>query len=148
MKKLLAALLAMMMLVSCVAVAMADEGSEPDWTEYNTLIAEVKAETDFTEREADVLRELVGGASNEEIAQAKTIGRSAMVFTISAESVFGAETPMKTSAPLMTSASASRPSTMRRAPSSRRATRTDSPPRASAGSSSIGRSPSPPRRCT
>ena len=51
MKKLLAALLAMMMLFSCVA-AMADAGSEPDWTEYNTLIAEVKAETDFTEREA------------------------------------------------------------------------------------------------
>ena len=32
MKKLLAALLAMMMLFSCVA-AMADAGSEPDWTE-------------------------------------------------------------------------------------------------------------------
>ena len=52
MKKLLAALLAMMMLVSCVAVAMADEGSEPDWTEYDKLIAEVKAETDFAAREA------------------------------------------------------------------------------------------------
>ncbi|MBQ3304712.1 MAG: peptide ABC transporter substrate-binding protein, partial [Clostridia bacterium] len=51
MKKLLAALLAMMMLFSCVA-AMADAGSEPDWTEYNTLIAEVKAETDFAAREA------------------------------------------------------------------------------------------------
>lgn len=52
MKKLLAALLAMMMLVSCVAIAMADEGSEPDWTEYDKLIAEVKAETDFEAREA------------------------------------------------------------------------------------------------
>ncbi|MBQ6120781.1 MAG: peptide ABC transporter substrate-binding protein, partial [Clostridia bacterium] len=51
MKKLLAALLAMMMLFSCIA-AMADAGSEPDWTEYNTLIAEVKAETDFAAREA------------------------------------------------------------------------------------------------
>ena len=52
MKKLLAALLAMMMLISCVAIAMADEGSEPDWTAYNELIAEVKSETDFAAREA------------------------------------------------------------------------------------------------
>ncbi len=52
MKKLLAALLAMMMLLSCAVVAMADEGSEPDWTEYNTLIAEIKSETDFAAREA------------------------------------------------------------------------------------------------
>ena len=51
MKKLLAALLAMMMLFSCVA-AMADAGSEPDWTEYNALIADIKAETDFAAREA------------------------------------------------------------------------------------------------
>ena len=51
MKKLLAALLAMMMLFSCIA-AMADAGSEPDWTEYNTLIADIKAETDFAAREA------------------------------------------------------------------------------------------------
>ena len=51
MKKLLAALLAMMMLVSCIA-AMADEGSEPDWTEYNALIADIKSETDFVAREA------------------------------------------------------------------------------------------------
>ena len=52
MKKLLAALLAMMMLLACVATAMADEGSEPDWTAYDALIAEVKAETDFAAREA------------------------------------------------------------------------------------------------
>ena len=52
MKKLLAALLAVMMLVSCVAIAVADEGSEPNWTEYDKLIAEVKAETDFVAREA------------------------------------------------------------------------------------------------
>ncbi len=52
MKKLLAALLAMMMLLACVATAMADEGSEPDWTGYDALIAEVKAETDFAAREA------------------------------------------------------------------------------------------------
>ena len=52
MKKLLAALLAMMMLLACVTAALADEGSEPDWTEYDKLIAEVKAETDFEAREA------------------------------------------------------------------------------------------------
>ncbi len=52
MKKLLAALLAMMMLLACVSAALADEGSEPDWTEYDKLIAEVKAETDFEAREA------------------------------------------------------------------------------------------------
>lgn len=52
MKKLLAALLAMMMLLACVTVAMADEGSEPNWDEYNALIAEIKAETDFEAREA------------------------------------------------------------------------------------------------
>ena len=52
MKKLLAALLAMMMLLACVAAAMADEGSEPDWTAYDAMVAEVKAETDFAAREA------------------------------------------------------------------------------------------------
>ena len=52
MKKLLAALLAMMMLLACVVTAMADEGSEPDWTAYNDLIAEIKSETDFAAREA------------------------------------------------------------------------------------------------
>ena len=52
MKKLLAALLAMMMILACVVSAMADEGSEPDWTEYDALIAEIKSTTDFAEREA------------------------------------------------------------------------------------------------
>jgi len=52
MKKLLAALLAMMMILACTVAAMADEGSEPDWSEYDALIAEVKSETDFAAREA------------------------------------------------------------------------------------------------
>ncbi|MGN0802940.1 MAG: ABC transporter substrate-binding protein [Candidatus Faecivicinus sp.] len=52
MKKLLAALLAMMLIVVCAAPAMADEGSEPDWSEYDALIAQIKSTTDFTEREA------------------------------------------------------------------------------------------------
>ncbi len=52
MKKLLAALLAAMMLIVCAVPAMADEGSEPDWTAYDELIAEIKASTDFEEREA------------------------------------------------------------------------------------------------
>ena len=52
MKKLLAALLAMMLIVACAAPAMADEGSEPDWSEYDALIAQIKSTTDFTEREA------------------------------------------------------------------------------------------------
>lgn len=52
MKKLLAALLAMMMILACLTAAMADEGSEPDWAPYDALIAEVKAETDFAAREA------------------------------------------------------------------------------------------------
>ena len=51
MKKLLALVLAMMMIMSCAA-AIADEGSEPKWDEYNSLIAEIKAATDFVEREA------------------------------------------------------------------------------------------------
>ncbi|MBQ8973746.1 MAG: peptide ABC transporter substrate-binding protein, partial [Clostridia bacterium] len=52
MKKLLAALLAMMMILACAFSAMADEGSEPDWTEYDALIAEIKSSTDFEAREA------------------------------------------------------------------------------------------------
>ena len=52
MKKLLAALLAMMLIVVCAAPAMADEGSEPDWSEYDALIAQIKSTTDFAEREA------------------------------------------------------------------------------------------------
>ena len=49
MKKLLALLLAAMMVLGCVS-AFADEGSEPDWTEYDALIAEIKATTDFAKR--------------------------------------------------------------------------------------------------
>ena len=52
MKKLLAILLAAMMLLSCAVTAMADEGSEPSWTEYDALIADIKSETDFAAREA------------------------------------------------------------------------------------------------
>ena len=51
MKKLLAVLLAALMLLGGVS-AFADEGSEPAWEEYDTLIAEIKASTDFVEREA------------------------------------------------------------------------------------------------
>jgi len=50
MKKLLALLLAVLMLAAG-ANALADAGSEPDWTEYNALIAQIKAETDFAHRE-------------------------------------------------------------------------------------------------
>ena len=49
MKKLLALLLAAMMALGCVS-ALADEGSEPDWTAYDALIAEIKATTDFAKR--------------------------------------------------------------------------------------------------
>ena len=49
MKKLLALLLAAMMAFGC-ASALADAGSEPDWTEYNALIAEIKTTTDFAKR--------------------------------------------------------------------------------------------------
>ena len=52
MKKLLAALLAMMMIIACAIPAMADEGSEPDWTAYDALIKEIKTTTDFVNREA------------------------------------------------------------------------------------------------
>lgn len=52
MKKLLSALLVMMMIVACMAPAFADEGSEPDWAEYDALIAEIKTTTDTAEREA------------------------------------------------------------------------------------------------
>ena len=52
MKKLLSVLMAVLMLASCFSVALADEGSEPDWTEFDALIAQIKAETDFVERGA------------------------------------------------------------------------------------------------
>ena len=51
MKKLLAMVLAVLMALGCMSVAMADEGSEPDWTEYDALIAEIKSTTDFAYRE-------------------------------------------------------------------------------------------------
>ncbi len=52
MKKLLSLVLAMVMLMACAAPALADEGSEPDWTDYDALVAEIKSTTDFVEREA------------------------------------------------------------------------------------------------
>lgn len=52
MKKLLSLVLALVMLMACAAPALADEGSEPDWTEYDALVAEIKSTTDFVEREA------------------------------------------------------------------------------------------------
>ena len=52
MKKLLSIVLALVMLMACAAPALADEGSEPDWTEYDALVAEIKSTTDFVEREA------------------------------------------------------------------------------------------------
>ncbi|MCI5771567.1 MAG: ABC transporter substrate-binding protein [Clostridiales bacterium] len=50
MKKLLAMLLAAVMLCSVFSFAMADEGSEPAWAEYDQLIADIKASTDFAAR--------------------------------------------------------------------------------------------------
>lgn len=49
MKKLFALLVAAVMLLGCSA-ALADAGSEPNWTEYDALIAEIKATTDFAKR--------------------------------------------------------------------------------------------------
>ena len=56
MKKLLALLLAIMMVVSFSAFALADEGSEPDWTDYNALIGQIKTTTDFAAR-ADLMHQ-------------------------------------------------------------------------------------------
>ena len=50
MKKLLALLLTVSMILACGVSAMADAGSEPDWTEYDALIAQIKSTTDFAER--------------------------------------------------------------------------------------------------
>ena len=47
MKKLLSMLMAVLMMTTCFSAALADAGSEPDWTEYNALIAQIKAETDY-----------------------------------------------------------------------------------------------------
>ncbi len=52
MKKLLSILLATMMLVAGMASAFADAGSEPAWAEFDALIAEIKASTDYAAREA------------------------------------------------------------------------------------------------
>ncbi|MCR4578120.1 MAG: peptide ABC transporter substrate-binding protein [Clostridiales bacterium] len=49
MKKLTALLLAAMLLMGCVS-AMADAGSEPEWSAYDSMIAEIKATTDFEKR--------------------------------------------------------------------------------------------------
>ena len=49
MKKLIALLMAAMMILGSCA-ALADAGSEPDWTKYNEMIATIKATTDFAER--------------------------------------------------------------------------------------------------
>ena len=49
MKKLLALMLAALMVLGCVP-ALADAGSEPDWTAYDALIAEIKTTTDFEKR--------------------------------------------------------------------------------------------------
>ena len=49
MKKLTALLLAAMLLMGCVS-ALADAGSEPEWTAYDNMIAEIKATTDFEKR--------------------------------------------------------------------------------------------------
>ena len=51
MKKLLSLLLAMMLITTSV-LAVADAGSEPDWTGYDALIAQIKTTTDTAEREA------------------------------------------------------------------------------------------------
>ncbi len=50
MKKLLSILMALIMVMGCCAAALADAGSEPDWTGYDALIAEIKATTDFAKR--------------------------------------------------------------------------------------------------
>ncbi len=52
MKKLLASLLALMLIIACAVPALAAEGAEPDWTGYDELIAQIKSSTDFVEREA------------------------------------------------------------------------------------------------
>lgn len=51
-KKLLALALVAIMALASFGTAFADAGSEPDWTEYNALIAEIKTTTDFAARVA------------------------------------------------------------------------------------------------
>ena len=50
MKKMLSLVLALCMVFTMSAAALADEGSEPDWTGYNDLISQIKSTTDFAER--------------------------------------------------------------------------------------------------
>ena len=49
-KKLLALVLVAMMALTSLGTVFADAGSEPDWTEYNALIKEIKSTTDFAAR--------------------------------------------------------------------------------------------------
>ena len=49
MKKLIALLMAVMMVLGCVA-AMADAGSEPAWADYDNMIATIKSTTDMAAR--------------------------------------------------------------------------------------------------
>ena len=49
-KKLLALVLVAMMALTSLGTVFADAGSEPDWTEYNALIAKIKTTTDFAAR--------------------------------------------------------------------------------------------------
>ena len=49
-KKLLALVLVTVMALTSIGTVFADARSEPDWTEYNALIAEIKSTTDFAER--------------------------------------------------------------------------------------------------
>ena len=51
MKKLIALLLSLVMVMACGAFSLADEGSEPAWAEYDALIAQIKSEPDFAVRE-------------------------------------------------------------------------------------------------
>ena len=51
MKRLLAVLLALLVLVGGAAT-VAEESSSPAWAAYDALIAEIKAETDPSAREA------------------------------------------------------------------------------------------------
>ncbi len=49
-KKLLALVLVAVMAFTSLGTVFADAGSEPDWTEYNALIAQIKSTTDFAAR--------------------------------------------------------------------------------------------------
>ncbi|MBQ8162071.1 MAG: peptide ABC transporter substrate-binding protein [Clostridia bacterium] len=50
MKKLFALLTALVMVMAFSVSALADAGSEPDWTAYDARIAQIKSTTDFAER--------------------------------------------------------------------------------------------------